>query len=273
MGALPAGGVVLRFRRAAHVGHIRCRLLCRSQRRHAGHARNRARQGGIQAGRYHDGRRHGAHRRTGDSQCLWRPSARHQHGRGQDRADAHSGQRRPRLGFERLCGRDLAPAARRTGAADAGPRHRRAMVRDRPQGAHARAGYEAAGADSPEHDLARSLQGGRACSQRGGAHRRRRRRCRYSQPDQLQAAGSRRLLSRPAPPDRRGPRPLRPTDRRNAGHARADPLGRRRRGGRAQWLSAHATAARALFRRRHRAARTAARRSPSRCRPSPEASA
>ena len=32
------------------LGRLRCRLLCRGQRRHAGHARNRARQAGIQAG-------------------------------------------------------------------------------------------------------------------------------------------------------------------------------------------------------------------------------
>ena len=51
-------------------------------------------------------------------------------------------------------------------------------------------------------------------------HRRGRRRCRHSQPDQLQAAGAGRLLSRPAPADRGNPRPLRPTDRRHAGHAR-----------------------------------------------------
>ena len=40
----------------------------------------------------------------------------------------------------------LAPSARRAGAAHAGPRHRRAVVRDRPQGAHARARHEAAAA-------------------------------------------------------------------------------------------------------------------------------
>ena len=64
---------------------------------------------------------------------------------------------------------------------------------------------------------------------RGGAHRRRRRRCRHPQSDQLQAAGARRLLSRPAPAHRRDPRSLRPIDRRHAGHARTDPHRRRRR--------------------------------------------
>ena len=41
---------------------------------------------------------------------------------------------RPRLGHRRLSRRDAAPAARRAGAAHAGPRHRRAMVLDRPRG-------------------------------------------------------------------------------------------------------------------------------------------
>ena len=48
---------------------------------------------------------------------------------------AHARAGRPRLGQRRLCGRDLAPAARRQGAAHAGPRDRRAMVLDRPPGA------------------------------------------------------------------------------------------------------------------------------------------
>ena len=47
----------------------------------------------------------------------------------------HARPGRPRLGHRRLCGRDLAPSARRAGAAHAGPRHRRAMVLGRPQGA------------------------------------------------------------------------------------------------------------------------------------------
>ena len=45
-------------------------------------------------------------------------------------------------------------------------------------------------------------------------------RCRHPQPDQLQAAGAGRLLSRPAPLDRGNPRSLWPIDRRHAGHPR-----------------------------------------------------
>ena len=44
----------------------------------------------------------------------------------------------------------LAPPARRQGAAHAGPRHRRAMVLGRPQGAHARARHDAAAAAAAE---------------------------------------------------------------------------------------------------------------------------
>ena len=77
-------------------------------------------------------------------------------------------------------------------------------------------------ADAAEQRAARAGQDRRACRRRGGAHRRRRGRCRHPQPDQLQAAGARRLLSRPAPAHRRPARPLRPADRRHAGHARPD---------------------------------------------------
>ena len=66
----------------------------------------------------------------------------------------------------------------------------------------------------------RADQARRAYRRRGGARRRRRRRCRHSQSHQLQAAGARRLLSRPAPAHRRDPRPLRAIDRRHAGRAR-----------------------------------------------------
>ena len=73
----------------------------------------------------------------------------------------------------------------------------------------------------------RADQARRACRRRGGARRRRRRRCRHSQSHQLQAAGARQLLSRPAPAHRRDPRSLRAIDRRHAGRARANPLRRR----------------------------------------------
>ena len=95
---------------------------------------------------------------------------------------------------------------------------------------------------------------------RRGAHRGGRRRCRHSQSHQLQAAGARRLLSRPAPADRRSARSLRPTDRRHAGRARADPHRRRHRGRGIVRLAADAGAAGALFRHRHASAPTAPRR-------------
>ena len=72
----------------------------------------------------------------------------------------------------------------------------------------------------PNTHAARAGQGRRAHARRGGAHRRRRGRCRHPQSHQLQAAGAGRLLPRPAPAQRRDPRPLRPADRRHAGHAR-----------------------------------------------------
>ena len=52
-----------RRRRAGDLDRLRRRLVHRSQRRHAGHAGDRARQAGVQAGRQHDGRGHRAHRR------------------------------------------------------------------------------------------------------------------------------------------------------------------------------------------------------------------
>ena len=58
---------------------------------------------------------------------------------------ARAAHRRQGLGHRRLSRRHLAPSARRAGAAHAGPRHRRAVVLDRPHGAHARARHEAAG--------------------------------------------------------------------------------------------------------------------------------
>ena len=212
---------------ARHVDRVRRRLVRRSQRRYARHAGDRARQGRVQAGRHHDRRGHGAHRRPRHAQRD-RRSPDHDADLGcaaGPRQVAASG--RSRLGHRRLCGRHLAPSARRAGAAHARPRHRRAVVLDRPQGAHARARHEAAGADAAEHDAARAGEARRPHRGRRGAHRRRRRRRRHSQSHQLQAAGAGRLLSRPAPADRRNPRSLWPIDRRHAGHARPDPHRRR----------------------------------------------
>ena len=44
---LPARSLDRRSERAADLGRVRCRLLCRGQRRHAGHAGDRARQGRL----------------------------------------------------------------------------------------------------------------------------------------------------------------------------------------------------------------------------------
>ena len=124
-----------------------------------------------------------------------------------------------------------------------------------------------------EHDAARADQDRRAWLRRGGARRGRRGRCRHPQPHQLQAAGARRLLSRPAPALRRDPRSLRAADRRHAGHARRRSAPAATSGGRA------ATAARRR-RRRSRSipasstvSSTAAPRSRSTFRPSPAPSA
>ena len=53
---------------------VRRRLVHRSDRRHAGHAGDRARQAGVPAGRDHDGRGHGAHRRPRHAQRDRRPA-------------------------------------------------------------------------------------------------------------------------------------------------------------------------------------------------------
>ena len=149
----------------------------------------------------------------------------------------------------------LAPSARRQRPAHARPRHRRAVVRRQPPGAHARGRHGDAEADAARQRLAHSGQDRRARRRRGGAHRRRRRRCRHPQSHQLQAAGAGRPLSRPAPPRGRAPRSLRPAHRRHAGHARSDPQRRRWPRRRAAGQPAGAEAARALFRHRHGQAR------------------
>ncbi len=69
---------------------------------------------------------------------------------------------RPRLGHRRLSGRDLAPAARCAGATDAGPRHRRAMVRGRSRREDARRRSRGAVADTAQHDAAAAGQGRRS---------------------------------------------------------------------------------------------------------------
>ncbi len=180
---------------------------------------------------------------------------------------------RQRLGHRRLCGGDAAPSARYARRAHARPRHRRAVVRGRPQARTLAVEHDAAAAAAPELDAAHAGEDRRACRRRGGAHRRCRGRCRHPQPHQLQAAGAGRLLPRPAPAHRRPPRSLRPAHRRHAGHARPDQVGRRHRGGRAARQPADAEAARALFRHRHGPCRRhrRGRRSTSRTSPAPRA--
>ena len=90
-----------------------------------------------------------------------------------------------------------------------------------------------------------SGQACRACRGRGGAHRRLRRRCRHSQPHQLQGARARRVLSRAAQAVGGDPRPLRPADRRHARHEGRDQNRRRRRRRGAPGQPADASAARA----------------------------
>ena len=162
------------------------------------------------------GRRHaGCHRR----QAACEPDRRRQ---GRRRAIEASGRRQ--LGLRRLSGRHLAPSARCAGAADARPRHRRAMVRHRSRGKDADHRSDRAGLVAAEHQPACPDQGRRPRGRRRGEGGGRRRRCRHPQSDQLQAAVARRLLSRPARAVGGDPRPLRQSDRRHAGHARPDPL-------------------------------------------------
>ena len=85
----------------------------------------------------------------------------------------------------------LAPSARRAGAAHARPRHRRAVVRDRPQGAHARARHEPAAAAAAEQRAAHAGQGRRA--------RRRARRRASSSPRSMSASSTSPTTSRRRP--------------------------------------------------------------------------
>ena len=127
----------------------------------------------------------------------------------------------------------------------------------------------AAGAGASELHAEDSGQARRPQSRRRRENRRRRGRCRHSQSDQLQAAGAGRLLSRPAPPDGRNPRPLRAVDRRHAGHPRPAQDRRRCRRRRAAGQPADAEAAGAVFRHRHGRPPTAPPRSVSTFRSSP----
>ena len=63
VGPLSPRSLDRRRRRPADLGRLRRRLVCRSERRYAGPARNRARQAGIPARRHHECRGDRAHRR------------------------------------------------------------------------------------------------------------------------------------------------------------------------------------------------------------------
>ncbi len=217
-----------------------------------GHARSlgsRARQERLQVRRDDERGSDRAQRRPPHAQCVHRSSggdaiARRQSGR---REAEH--RRRQGLGHRRLSGCDLAAAARPAGAAHARQSDRRAMVRHRPRRAHAAGCDDAAGDAAAEFQARRAVEARWSCRGRRSARGGGRRRCRHSQSHQLQAAGARRLLSRPAPAHRRDPRSLRATDRRHARRHRPDPHRRRCRR-RADRLAADAGAARALFRHR-----------------------
>ena len=256
MGPLSSRSVDRRPQRAGDLGRLRCRLVRRGERRHAGHARNRARQAGIRAGREHDGRGDRPHRRQGDAQRDRRPADQPRSPRTCRRAprscacrSATTGAAAP-MWWRRCAGRSTRSAERMPGRAIgvqwfAINRKARTLALD----------MELPPLMRPNTRAAHSGQDRRARRRRGGAHRRRRGRRRHPQPHQLQAAGARRLLSRPAPAHHRDPRPLRPAHRRHAGRARPDQDRRRRRRRRAAGQPADAEAAGALFRPRHRRAR------------------
>ena len=74
MGPLSPRSVDQRSQRPGDVGRLRRRLVRGGERRHAGHARNRARQAGIRSRRQHDGRGDRPHRRQGHAQRDRRPA-------------------------------------------------------------------------------------------------------------------------------------------------------------------------------------------------------
>ena len=180
--------------------------------------------------RRHDERRGDrAHRRPSHAQCLHRSAGGDASAGRQSRRREESMRGRQGLGHRRLSGRHLAPPARPPAQRMPG----RAI------------GVQWFAIDRAARTLPLAMNLPRRCGRiprsiaveaggsrvgRRGARRRCRRRCRHSQSHQLQAAGAGRLLSRPAPADRRDPRSLRATDRRHAGRARADPHRRRHAG-------------------------------------------
>ena len=239
-------------RRRADLDHLRRRLVFGRFGRHAGPARNLDRQGRVSVWRHDGGERQRPHRRQADHQRRRRSPAHHAilERQGRHLAGAHSG--RQGLGHGRLCGRDPAPAARHGGPAHARTGDRPEMVRHRQEGAHARGGAVAAKSRAAQHPAQASRQDHRPKPRGRRENRRRRGRRRHPQSDQLQAARTGRALSRPAPADDGDPRPLRPIDRRHAGHARTDPHRWRRGQRRTARQPADAETAGPLLRHRHR---------------------
>ena len=181
------------------------------------------------AGRHHDSRRHGPHRRQGRrstwSATSWSTTTTRRAGR--------HGTIPLTVGRDWGTGAYVVATLRRPLDEAASRMPGRAIGLqwfsvDRRR-AHARGRDAAADPDAAERAAARAGQARRALTPAKRRGRRRGGRCRHSQSHQLQAAGARRLLSRPAPALGRDARPLRPVARRHAGHARRDPHRRRRR--------------------------------------------
>ena len=132
----------------------------------------------------------------------------------------------PSRGCRRLCGGARTPPLDQA-APPAGTRARGCMVRRRSRRPRAAGGACGACADTPAGnpeaaDPNRRLERRRAGSSHGG-----RRRCRHPEPDPLSCARSGRVFLRPAAALHRNPRPLRLSHRRDAGHPRLHPFGRR----------------------------------------------
>ena len=95
LGPLSARCRERRSQHSADVGHVRRRLLRGCLGRHAGPARDRARQAGIRGRRHHDGRGDRAHGRQGHAQRGRRQAVHHHDDRRAGRHGAHSAHRRP----------------------------------------------------------------------------------------------------------------------------------------------------------------------------------
>ena len=159
---LPARCQIDGGRWAADLGAVRCRLVFRWQRRHAGPAGDLDRQAGIPVRRHHGGVGQCALGGQADHQRARRPAADHAVDRHQGRHRAGQDSGRQGLGHRRLCGGDVAPSARCRGVADARPGDRPEMVRHRQEGPHPYRRSFAAGAGAAEHHAETAGQARRA---------------------------------------------------------------------------------------------------------------